>query len=298
MSLIIDSHCHLGELNVHYDMEKFIRKLITPELEELGMKPSMMHTDVGKLVAAMDKNRVDKAVILGYDVKRTYNSKVPNDYVAEVVKKYPDKFIGFASVDPLGGMKSIHELDEAVNKLELRGLKMLPSYAHCACNDTRVFTIYERAQELDIPVLLHMGWAPLPDNLMKWQVPLPLEEVALAFPELKIIVGHAAWPWVDDCLVLMASHRNVYADFALWFNFPLFLEEMTRTIVKAKQMHVMNRLLWGTDYPAVESFGGYGAYIEVVRRIPNEARRLGLPPITQNDISKLLGENAKELLKI
>jgi len=285
--LIIDAHCHAGEAEKHFS-KHFAETLYVP----LGLPPNAMHVDIQKVIANADAAGVSKTFLMAHDMTRIWESKCPNEYVAEIVKKHPDRFIGFASVDPLGGLRAVKELETAVNELGLKGLKFLPAFADLPSNDPRVFPIYETAQDLKIPVNIHMGWLPI--GHMKDQDPMLIDDIAIEFPKLKIIVAHAGFHWATSCFLLMKKHANVYADLALWFLlFPI--EWIARHLSMAKHMGVFNKLLWGSDYPDMEP----GIDIKKWREVPKESQRLGLKPdITREDMDKLLGGNAARLVRI
>ena len=94
------------------------------------------------------------AVIFAVDAEtRSGDRYVGNDYVANVVKKYPDQFIGFASVDPWKEAEAVQELERAVKDLGLRGLKLHPISQAFFPNDQRFYPLWEKCVELDIPAL-------------------------------------------------------------------------------------------------------------------------------------------------
>ena len=140
----------------HYYMlksyEKMFKGMRTFELEEI--------------LADMDEAGVDKAVIVAIDAETVYHYKVPNELVANAVKKYPDRFIGFASVDPHKGVLAIDELKRSVEELGLNGLKIIPHLIEMPPNDKRMYPILEKAQELKAALkralekLRSRGYAP------------------------------------------------------------------------------------------------------------------------------------------
>lgn len=283
--MIIDAHCHAGEAKKHFS-EYFAQKLYVP----LGLSPEAMHVDIEKVVANADAAFIDKIFLFAHDMTRIWDSKCPNEYVAEIVKEYPDRFIGFAGVDPLDGLKAVQELEIAINKLGLKGLKFLPAFADLPPNDPRMYPIYEKAQELNIPVNIHMGWLPI--GHMKNQNPILIDDVAIEFPKLKIIVAHAGFHWATDCFLLMKKHLHVYADLSLWFLlFPA--DWVARQLSLAKHQGIFKKLLWGSDYPDMEP----KLDMERYREIPHLSKKLELRPnITEGDIDKLFGENAAKIV--
>ena len=125
---------------------------------------------------------VDKVIVFGLQAKKS-GCMVPNDYVAEYVRSHPDRLIGFASVDPNeeGAEK---ELKRCIKKLGLRGLKLGPIYQHFDPTSSKGMRIFELAQELEIPVVIHQGTTFVRNAPLKYANPIQLEEVALRFPDL------------------------------------------------------------------------------------------------------------------
>src|SRR5207244_7894976 len=91
-------------------------------------------------------------------------------------------------------------------KLGLTGLKLYPMYDHYAVNDRDLaFPIFDMAQQLNIPVMIHLSTTPVSDTVLMYGWPVLLDDVARAFPDLRLLVAHTGFPWVDECLVLGAA---------------------------------------------------------------------------------------------
>jgi uncharacterized protein len=162
----------------------------------------------------MEMNEVVTGVIKAKDIETTYDRKLTNEQVAEVVRKYPDRFIGFAGVDPYKGMDAVRELEYAVRTLGMKGLAMEPFEYHLPSNDRRFYPLYSKCVELDIPVNLHCSINFSTMSRMKYGRPLDLDDVAVDFPELKIVAMTAGWPWVSELIAVAWRHPNVYIEIA------------------------------------------------------------------------------------
>lgn len=234
----------------------------------------------------MDAACIDKAVLLPIDCKRTQGVSVfSNEQIAEICKQ-SDRFIGFASVDPLDPQAS-NRLEEAITKLHLRGLKLAPEIQYFYPNDEKyAFPLYKKAQELRIPVLIHTGLSWEPNARIKYCNPLLLEDVALEFPDLKIVIAHFGWPWVKEAAILAIKHRNVYVDTScLCFDNPIGFFDFVFTKqlpISAIENDLRNKLLFGSNYPRVEIY--------------KMVKALESLPLTDQCLQKILGENARELL--
>jgi hypothetical protein len=253
-------------------------------------KPEYLNTDPALLVQHMDEGHVEKAFLLAQFWK-PYDCITPNEYIYEVVGHYPERFVPFAAPDPVGGTKSVRELDRLVRELGFGGLKLSPVYNHVRIDDPRIYPLYSKAEELEIPVLVHTGWTIPPEARIEWQNPLHLEEVALAFPDLKLIVAHTGFQWAFEALMMIKKYPNMYGDFAYFADLPK--DFIARTLVFAKKAGVMDRLLWGTDYP----WFSHKDSLEFYRSMPAYVAKLGLEPlVTAEDINLLTGLNAARMI--
>ena len=204
----------------------------------------------------MDVAGIDKAVLLPIDCQRTRGVSIfSNEQIAEISNKDP-RFIGFASVDPLKA-NAVEKLETAVKDLGLRGLKLAPELQYFTPNDEQhAFPVYEKAQELGIPIIFHTGFSWEPQARHVYCHPLLLEEVALTFPELIIILAHFGWPWHLEATLLAIKYPNVYLDTScLYFGNPneflsfLFGQQLPVTILESSLRH---KVLFGSNYPRIE----------------------------------------------
>lgn len=288
--MIVDAHVHAGEFGKHWSRE--LCRVIQPPGSGL---PERIDVNLDDLKKKMDASKVDKAFLFAHDLARPWKSKCPNEYVASFVARNTDRFVGFASVDPLGGDSSVHELKHAVKNLGLKGLKLLPAYSECAPGDPRVFPVYEAARDLHIPVTVHTGFATSV-SLMGHDRPDSLDDVAIRFPDLKIIVAHMGLLWSNTALMLMWKHRNVFGDISAWGFMPF--DYLVRTLCYAKHLGVTGKILWGTDYPSLEPIATQAQDIQRMRRIPAYAARIGIEPtVNQSDIEAILGDNALKVVE-
>jgi uncharacterized protein len=176
-----------------------------------------------------------------------------NDYVAEIQRKYPDVFIGWASVDPHKGRLAVNELERAVKELGLSGLKMHPITQAFFPNDEAYYPLWDKARELAIPVLFHTGHtgvgsgAPGGAGLkLKHSRPIYLDDVAADFPDLTIIGAHPSWPWQDEMLSICLHKANVFIDLSGWS--PKYFSP---SLIQYANTLLQDKVLFGSDYPAL-----------------------------------------------
>jgi predicted TIM-barrel fold metal-dependent hydrolase len=133
-----------------------------------------------------------------------------HEKTAELVAKCPERFIGCTYVDPHDGMKAVRELERAVRELGLKCFYASPYRFGVRANDKKFYPLYAKAVELEIPVFVYTTMTYRTDFPMDIGHPIYLDEVAMDFPEMKIIAGLGGWPWIPDMVGVARRHKNVY----------------------------------------------------------------------------------------
>jgi predicted TIM-barrel fold metal-dependent hydrolase len=215
-------------------------------------------------------------VLLAWDAETaTGLPPVTNDFIAEVIRRYPETFAGFASVDPHKGKKAVDELARAVEELGLIGLKLHPVAQDFRPDDPKFFPLFEKAADLGIPALLHTGntglGAGMPGGMgMKLERarPIYIDTLAAEFPDLTIIGAHPSWPWQDEMIMIALHKKNVYIDLSGWS--PKYFPE---SLVREIGGRLQDKVLFGTDYPFIThekwlaAFEAFGFDESVVRKV-------------------------------
>lgn len=227
-------------------------------------------------------------VLLASDWKAmTGDPPISNDYVAQIVRKYPKQFIGFCSVDPWQGRKAIDEVRHSVEELGLRGVKFHPSLQAFFPDDRRFYPLWEACAQLKVPVLFHTGMTAYGVGLpggggvkSKYCAPIPhIDDLAADIPELTIIMAHPAFPWVDEQIAVLLHKPNVVMDLSGYS--PKYFQPQ---LVQFANTLLQDRVLFGSDYPSItpdrwlKDFAEAPFREEVRQKIlrDNAARVLGL----------------------
>jgi len=182
------------------------------------------------------------------------NGMAANDYVARLAKEKPDRIVGLAFCDSIAP-EAPKELERAVNK-GCKGLKLF-NIGHYPW-DERCFPLYEKADELGVPILFHSG---ILGDARNSRFHRPAEyEVVKNWPTLKILLAHISWPWTDECIAtagmcsMFEKIRQIHVD--LTPGAPLqWREEATK---KAIDYLPDYQLIFGTDGSSV---GAYQAQV-------------------------------------
>ena len=236
--MIIDTHSQLWTKEALETLPKEMAASYRQAFKDLRI-PTIEDT-----IKDMDDAGVDKAVIVAIDAETTYTYKVSNELIADTVKLYPDRLIGFASVDPHKGLVAIEELKKAVTGLGLKGLKLIPHLIEMNSNDRAIYPLYEVAQELKIPVLLHTGTQFHAGTKLKYCRPIDLDEVAIDFPHLTIIAAHFGFPWYWETIAVVQRNPNVFFNIAGWAP-----RHIPKDVISYINGPLKTKALLGSDYP-------------------------------------------------
>ena len=166
-----------------------------------------------------------------------------NDAVAEAAAACPDLVVACASVDPREGMAAVRELRRAVEELGCRGVKLLPFLYDLPPSDAVYYPLYAACVELDVPVLVLTGHTAVarPNDLGQ---PQHLDKVALHFPELTIVAGHAGYPWTDELIGLAWKHEQLFIDTS--GHLP---RHWPPQLVRFADSYGSHKVLFGTGWP-------------------------------------------------
>ena len=269
-----------GFKNIPKHLEGYSR-LYGGKIEELDQLAKLTIDDFFSL---LDHAGIDIAVIFGEDMETTYNRKIPNEIVLDLVQKYPDRFRGFAGADPHKGKKAVREIVKMVGE-GLSGVMVAPWEHNLFTDDKKYFPIYEKCIELDIPIWIHTSLNFSHLIPIEYGRPLILDRVAVRYPELKIVAGHSGWPWVTEMVAVLWRHPNVYSDISgVRPKYMGMIETGWAPLVHYGNNILKDKILFATAWPLV-------MFHEAV----NDVRELHLKPEVER---KWFGENAKKLLKL
>lgn len=204
--------------------------------------------------AAYYRERRIAAVIFPVDAEReTGYRRYANEEMAELAAEHDDILIPFASIDPAKGRLGASEARRLVEDFGIKEFKFHPTYQGFYPNDRAAYKLYEAIEEAGVPALFHTGQTGVGAGMhggngmrLKYSNPLYLDDVAVDFPDLKIILAHPSFPWQEEALAVATHKPNIYIDLSGWSPkyFPPILVRYANTLLK-------DRVLFGSDWPAI-----------------------------------------------
>jgi uncharacterized protein len=211
-----------------------------------------------------------------------------NDSTAEFAADDPARRIGFASVHPdVPG--AIDELERCRADLGLRGIKLGPNYQGFDPLGEPARRVYAWAERHAWPILFHQGTSPIRSAPLRYAHPLVMDEVAMAFPELRVVMAHLGHPWQADTIAVVRKHPHVYADVSGGFYRPWSFYTAMRL---ATEWGVLEKLLFGSDFPIATAHEA----IEALRHVNDVTGSSGLPPVPLDAVEAIVQRDALSLL--
>jgi predicted TIM-barrel fold metal-dependent hydrolase len=221
----------------------------------------------------MDRAGVEHSLLIAVragERTRSYSFEIPYADVALWCDKYPDRFSGLAGVDPTIGMQQLRDLEYAVNELGFVGAHLYPHWFQMPPDAARCYPVYAKCCELGIPIMMQVGQNLIYQKdvrLPSVARPILLDQVAIDFPELKLIGIHVGTPWAEEMIAMAWKHDNVFIGIDAYA--PKHLPD---ALVRYMDSYGKEKVLWGTDWPVIDPERGLAELAD--HRLRPEAYRL------------------------
>jgi predicted TIM-barrel fold metal-dependent hydrolase len=236
-------------------------------------------------LAAYYRSRKMACVVFTVDEQLSGQPQVSNESVLAAAEVHGDVIIPFVSIDPTRPTAAA-EAEQLISGGRVRGFKLHPPLQQFWPNDRAVYPFYEVIAAQRLPVVFHTGHSGIGTGMrggggvrLKYGAPMPIDDVAVDFPDMPIILAHPSFPWQDEALSICMHKPNVYIDLSGWSPkyFPANLVQYANTLLRDK-------VLFGSDYPLItpdrwiEDFDNLAIKDGVRERIlkTNAVRLLGL----------------------
>ncbi|MET1078072.1 MAG: amidohydrolase family protein [Pseudomonas sp.] len=202
-----------------------------------------------------------------------------NDEIAVFTRAFPERFVGVATVDLSKPLAAVRELERAVTELGCKALRIVPWLWQLPPNHRWYYPLYVKCIELDIPFCTQVGHTgPLMPSETGRPVPY-LDEVALDFPELRIVAGHIGHPWTDEMIGLAWKHDNIHIDTSAYL--PRYYPPQ---LLQFMGSYGQDKVLFGSNFPQLS-----------LSRCMAQVDELGLSEAVRD---KFLHGNARRVFKL
>ncbi|MGE5405765.1 MAG: amidohydrolase family protein [Candidatus Saccharibacteria bacterium] len=266
--MIIDFHTHLGGKSDWYEGTYMLARQFADTNNMDEILDDNGELDPQSYIKYMDRLGID------YTVAIATADNV--NFVTRECTKYP-RLIPFYTVNPAWSEDPGQEAETALAEWGYKGIKMYPTYHHYYPNDPRAYKVYEKAREFDVPVLFHEGSSVFPGTRMKYGEPVYFDDVAVDFPELKVVLAHSGRGfWYDAVFFLTKLHRNMYMEIS-----GLPVKKLLQLFPDFEKN--ADKIIFGSDWPASP---GPAAMIKDIYALP----------ISKEVREKVMGINAARIL--
>jgi len=240
-------------------------------------------TEARRHVWIGDSEAIESAIVLAYPHPQKDCTKI-NRELSEYMKRH-EKDVGFGIVDPVREETDIRDLRAIRDDFGLAGIVMYCPYLRCHPTHSRAMLVYEAAQDLGMPVFFHNSDPVNVGTVMGYGQPYLVDEVAREFPDLKIVIGCMGEPFVNQTLMLIGKHKNLYADLTVS---PRRVWTTYNVVVSAHEYDVMEKLLFGSGYPE----GNPGECIETLLGFNKMFGDTKLPSVPRGSIRDVVLRDA------
>ena len=190
-------------------------------------------------------------VVFSVDETLSGMHRYSNDEVVAFAGRHPDVAIPFASINPSRGAEGVREAKRLVSGGLVKGLKLHPPIMEFVPNDRTAYPLYEVFAEARLPVLFHTGHSGIGTGMrggggirLKYGHPMPIDDVAVDFPDMPIVMAHPSFPWQDEAISICLHKPQVYIDLSGWS--PKYFSPV---LVQYANSLLKDKVLFGSDYP-------------------------------------------------
>ncbi len=305
--MLVDCHMHSWRWPQHFNKEVML--LNQPARRRTWSEEkwiAMWDNPIERYIEQMP-GYVDQAILLGIKSWNTFAVDTPNEYLAEISQKYPDKIAWCCGVNPIeeGAAK---EIERQIKRGAIGIGELGPAYGDYFVNDRRADKVWALAQEMGISVIIHAGPSQARMLKMAQGDVLLVDEVAIRFPNLKIVICHMGYHKYEDAIFLCQKHENVYLDIS-WLTsiagldrvaIPRYLPVVTYPYYNfiypllyyfSQTFGPTDKLIWGSDWTGTSPKDS----IEIIRNLNTFIKKYNLPEIPQQSLENILTENWKKV---
>ena len=243
VNLYTPQEVELGQTGLDEEFKKQVRM---PEEMRSGVT-------IPDYIKKMDQAGIERSLLIAVragDIRVPESFEVPYESVHKVCSEYPDRFSGLAGIDPFRGMQGLRDLENAVNEMGFVGAHLYPHWCELPPNHRKYYPYYAKCSELGIPIMMQVGHNLVYSRkrrLPSVGKPIYLDQVAIDFPELKLIGIHIGIPWTEEMISMCWKHENVFTAGDAYA--PKYWPE---SYVHYANSYGQKKVLFGTDWPVID----------------------------------------------
>lgn len=277
------------DFHVHIELGPTGEDQLSPELRRAASRyfkgdPAIPTADD---IAVYYRERNLLAVVFAVDSSLTTGQpRIPNSFVVDKAREHSDVLIPFASIDPRRGKEGVAEAKELLSAGAVRGFKFHPNIQMFHANDRLAYPLYQLIEDSGVVALFHTGHSGIGAGLpggggirLKYGNPMDIDDVAVDFPQMSIVMAHPSFPWQDEALSIAMHKPQVSIDLSGWTP-----KRFPQTLVTAMSRSLRSQTLFGSDYPLIAPDRWLNDFADL--ELDAEVR------------SAILKENAKRILSL
>jgi uncharacterized protein len=297
--MIVDMHRHLWSVFERHPnaSHRFTQRFGGPPIQPLELDAEGRAADI---LAEMEGAGVDRTVIVVADFalrlgEGLFPIEEENRLVAGLGRSHPGKLIPFLGVDPRRP-EAPELFRKGLDEWGMAGLKLHPATGFFPY-DPVCLPLFDLAGQRGVPVLVHTGPMVTP-LLSRMAQPVHLDEVAADFPKTTIIMAHVGLCWWEEALSIAWHKPNIILELSTWqWKFRQDPREFVRAVTTMKDGIGADRIVFGSDFPALRAAMSLRSWVEAFQKLPALAQEHGFQ-ISEADSQAILGGNAERLLRL
>lgn len=260
---VTDIHIHIQPWR---QLKPAVAEVMRKGKEEYWERLLALMDDPSALLEIMDREGIARVGLINYPSPDVMGfTDETNQFAARYAEAAPDRLLPFGGVHPRFARDPEGQVEELLH-MGIRCIKIHPPHQLYPANAytmglEALGRIYRRCEERGLPVMVHTGTSVFPGARCKYGRPMELDDVAIDFPDLVILMAHGGRPlWCDEAFFILRRHRNVYLELSgippkrLLEYFPRLAE-------------LEGRLIWGTDWPS-PGVSGMGENLQQFLALP------------------------------
>jgi uncharacterized protein len=203
-----------------------------------------------EMIKFLDEAGVEKVLIPNFQqrsyVRKDMISSPTVEQINDIIKTHPDRFCGLYGINPYKRMDGVRELEKAVKEYGFKGAHLHTYGFELPVNSRDYYPFYAKCVELDVPVVMQIGHSAeiMPSALGQ---PILLDDIAIYFPQLKIVAAHTGWPWVTELTAMAWKHPNIYIGTS--GHMPRYWDPVLIDFMKTRGK---GKVLFGSDFPVLQ----------------------------------------------